>query len=76
MLQQGEQVLELFESDVVRRDVQPFQGVSSQADCAVVDDRSFRSLTKAISSLTTEKIQESRCFSSGNASDLESVAPI
>ena len=39
MLQQGEQVLELFESDVVRGDVQPFQGVSSQADCAVVDDR-------------------------------------
>lgn len=50
-------MFEEFERDVVRGDVEPFQGVSSKADCAVVDNRPFGSLTKAISSLTAEEVQ-------------------
>jgi len=49
-------VLELFEGDVMRGDIESSQVVSGKADSVVVDNHPLWTLTKAISSLTAEEI--------------------
>lgn len=49
-------MLESFEGNVMRGDIEPSQGVSSKADFVVVDNYPLGTLTKASSSLTAEEI--------------------